>query len=124
MAPSGGMTFMSRSSLRVSLLAYAVMLMCMTAATSAQDFGAWVQQQLQLNSPALFGFEPLLKSSVGPYDGPDNTKAIQVANGLLVSLVSSSSASATDQIAFWPDSDHPRYVFVCDEETTTPAVQR
>jgi len=24
----------------------------------------------------------------------------------------------------WPDDDHPRYLFVCDEETTDPAVQR
>ena len=51
-------------------------------------------------------------------------QAIQVAPGLRVSLVSSSVASAADQIAFWPNDDRPRYVFVCDEETTTPAVQR
>ena len=24
----------------------------------------------------------------------------------------------------WPDDDHPRFLFVCDEETSVPAVQR
>src|SRR5262249_4223370 len=48
----------------------------------------------------------------------------QVAPGLKVSLVSSSVASAADQIALWPDDEHPRFLFVCDEETTDPAVQR
>src|SRR5689334_1197119 len=76
-------------------------------ASAPTDFGAWVQDQLQAEGPDLFGFEPLEKSAIGPYNGADNTKAIHVANGLLVSLVSSSSASATDQIAFWPDSVHP-----------------
>jgi len=89
------------------------------------DFGAWVQDQLHDHSDQLFGFRhPLEKSAIGPYDGADNLKAIQVADGLSVSLVSSSVASAADQIAFWPDDRHPRYVFVCDEETTNPAVQR
>ena len=41
-----------------------------------------------------------------------------------MSLVSSSVASAADQIALWPDDDHPKFLFVCDEETTDPAVQR
>jgi len=41
-----------------------------------------------------------------------------------VSLVSRSVASAADQIALWPDSDHPTHLFVCDEETSNPAVQR
>ena len=47
-----------------------------------------------------------------------------MAEGLHLSLVSSAVASTADQIAFWPDSDHPTHVFVCDEETTNPAVQR
>jgi hypothetical protein len=51
-------------------------------------------------------------------------QAIVVAEGLHLSLVSSAVASTADQIAFWPDSDHPTHVFVCDEETTNPAVQR
>src|SRR6185503_4022403 len=47
-----------------------------------------------------------------------------VAPGLHVSLVSSGVASAADQIALWPDDYHPTHLFVCDEETSVPAVQR
>jgi hypothetical protein len=89
------------------------------------DFGLFVADQLRAHSEQLFGFiHPLGESSVGPYDGADNTRAIEVAHGLTVSLVSSSVASAADQIALWPNDDHPRYLFVCDEETSIPAVQR
>jgi secreted PhoX family phosphatase len=89
------------------------------------DFGRFVADQLAAHSEQLFGINhPLEQSALGPYDGPDNTQAIQVAQGLQVSLVSSSVASATDQIAMWPDDEHPQYLFVCDEETSNPAVQR
>ena len=33
-------------------------------------------------------------------------------------------AAAADQIALWPNDDHPTHLFVCDEETSNPAVQR
>jgi secreted PhoX family phosphatase len=90
-----------------------------------RDFGMFVADQLSEHSEQLLGIKrPLEESALGPYDGPDNLQAIQVAPGLHVSLVSSSVASAADQIAMWPDNDHPKYLFVCDEETTNPAVQR
>jgi len=89
------------------------------------DFGSFVESQLAAHSEQLFGFNrPLAESALGPFDGPDNLQAIQVAPGLHVSLVSSSVASAADQIAMWPDDDNPKFLFVCDEETSTPAVQR
>src|SRR5215475_12456020 len=89
------------------------------------DFGQFVADQLSDHSEQLFGIGyPLEESALGPYDGPDNLQAIQVAQGLHVSLVSSSVATAADQIALWPDDDNPKYLFVCDEETTDPAVQR
>jgi hypothetical protein len=89
------------------------------------DFGAFVEEQLAAHSEQLFGIRhPLGKSALGPYDGPDNTQAIALAPGLRATLVSSSVASATDQIEFWPNDDHPTHVFVCDEETSDPAVQR
>src|SRR4029078_2671347 len=47
-----------------------------------------------------------------------------VAPGLQVSLVSSVVASAADQIALWPNDEHPTHLFVCDEETSDPSVQR
>ena len=105
-------------------LAVAGLLAVRTSAESA-DFGLFVAQQLRAHSEELFGFtHPLEESSIGPYDGADNTQAIEVAHGLKVSLVSSSVASAADQIALWPNDDHPTHLFVCDEETSYPAVQR
>ncbi len=89
------------------------------------DFGNFVADQLKEHSEQLFGIEhPLEESALGPYDGPDNLQAIELAHGLHASLVSTSVASAADQIAMWPDDDHPKFLFVCDEETSDPAVQR
>jgi secreted PhoX family phosphatase len=105
-------------------LAVAGLLAVRTSAESA-DFGLFVQQLLHAHSEQLFGFShPLTESALGPYDGADNLQAIEVAQGLKVSLVSSSVASAADQIALWPDDENPKFLFVCDEETSTPAVQR
>src|SRR3954470_23179540 len=114
---------------RCSVLLAGVGLAAIASRVTAQspngDFGTFVKHQLDAHAEQLFGFpQPLAASALGPYDGPDNLQAIVVAPGLDVSLVSSSVASATDQIAFWPDSDNPTHVFVCDEETSTPAVQR
>jgi secreted PhoX family phosphatase len=96
-----------------------------TARNAQADFGSFVAAQLSEHAEQLFGFRrPLEKSALGPYDGPDSLQAIKVASGLRVSLVSSGVASAADQIALWPDDDHPTHLFVCDEETSTPAVQR
>jgi len=96
-----------------------------TADSPNADFGLFVADQLRSHSQQLFGFtHPLDESARGPYTGADNTQSIQVAQGLSVSLVSSSVASATDQIALWPDDDNPTHLFVCDEETSNPAVQR
>lgn len=112
----------------VALLA-GIAVVGMTSRTKAGhppvDFGTFVEAQLSDHAEQLFGFKhPLEQSALGPYDGPDNLQAIQVASGLHVSLVSSSVASAADQIAMWPDDDNPRFLFVCDEETSNPAVQR
>ena len=38
--------------------------------------------------------------------------------------MSSAVENAADQIAMWPDDVHPTHLFVCDEETSVPAVQR
>src|SRR4029077_7843855 len=95
------------------------------AGHSPVDFGTFVEAQLSDHAEELFGFNhPLEQSALGPYDGPQNLKAIQVAPGLHVSLVSSVVASAADQIALLPNDDHPTHLFVCDEETSNPSVQR
>jgi secreted PhoX family phosphatase len=106
-------------------VAVAVLAARVTAESPKADFGLFIAEQLRAHSEQLFGFhDPLRRSALGPYDDADNTKAIEVAPGLHVSLVSSSVASATDQIALWPDDENPTHLFVCDEETSNPAVQR
>lgn len=106
-------------------LAVAALAVPATAQGPDTDFGRFIADQLRAHSPQLFGFShPLPQSAPGPYDGADNTQAIEVASGLTVSLVSNAVASAADQIALWPDDDNPTHLFVCDEETSTPAVQR
>jgi secreted PhoX family phosphatase len=120
---------MPRSWIRACVLITGVAVLGMTTRTIAKnphaDFGAFVQAQLSEHAEELFGFRrPLERSALGPYDGPDNLQAIQVAPGLHVSLVSTATASAADQIALWPDDDRPTHLFVCDEETSDPAVQR
>jgi secreted PhoX family phosphatase len=106
-------------------LAVAVLAARATAESPNADFGLFIADQLRAHSQQLFGFShPLAESALGPYDGPDNTQAIEVAPGLTVSLVSSAVASAADQIALWPNDDNPTHLFVCDEETSVPAVQR
>jgi secreted PhoX family phosphatase len=120
---------MTRSWIRACVVITGVAVLGMATRTMAKkeraDFGAFVQSQLSEHSEGLFGFRrPLEKSALGPYDGPDNLQAIQVARGLHVSLVSSVTASATDQIALWPNDDRPTHLFVCDEETSDPSVQR
>src|SRR5262245_29686976 len=99
---------MSRSSLITCVLAGCLASALLVARPRAEnpkvDFGLFIAQQLRAHSLQLFGFShPLVESAIGPYDGADNTSAIEVASGLTVSLVSSSVASATDQIAMWPD---------------------
>ncbi len=120
-----------RRSLVVSCAAMGGLALALSAShPSAQgggdrDFGLFIADQLRAHAEQLFGFtHPLAESAIGPYNGADNTQAIQVAPGLTVSLISSSVASAGDQIAMWPDDDHPTHLFVCDEETSNPAVQR
>jgi hypothetical protein len=119
---------MRRSTIYASAIAsgFAVLLAAHAKADGPKkDLGLFIADQLRDHAEELFGFHhPLEESALGPYDGTDNTKAIVVAEGLTVSLVSSSTASAADQIAFWPNADHPTHVFVCDEETSDPAVQR
>src|SRR5712671_5399867 len=101
------------SGVLVTGLAVVGMTSRMIASNPNLDFGRFVADQLAAHSEQLFGIRhPLEESAFGPYDGPNNTQAIQVADGLQVSLVSSSVASATDQIAMWPDDDNPRYLFV------------
>jgi secreted PhoX family phosphatase len=88
------------------------------------DFGAFIAQQLRAHSMELFGFRhPLEHSAIGPDAGP-STNALELADGLTATLLSSAVHNSADQIALWPNDDHPTFLFVCDEEASNPAVQR
>ncbi len=94
-------------------------------AAGPADFGAFVENQLRAHAVQLFGVgHPLPESAPGPYTGADSTQAIAVADGLSVSLVSSAVHTSTDMIAMWPDGENPKYLFVCDESSSNPSVQR
>jgi len=96
----------------------------LAADSGRADFGAFVQSLLRDHSEELFGIgRPLDHSAVGPFDGP-SVDALDLAGGLEATLISSSVENAADQIAMWPDDNHPTHLFVCDEETSVPAVQR
>jgi len=119
---------MPRFSIRTSVLTACLSLTGLTGrivASPIADFGAFVAGQLNAHAEELFGFaNPLVQSALGPYTGADSTQAVQVAQGLHVTLVSSAVHFSTDQIALWPNDDHPTHLFVCDEESSNPAVQR
>src|SRR5207245_6160633 len=88
------------------------------------DFGMFVAGQLRAHAMELFGFDhPLEESAIGPFNGP-SVDALELAGGLKATLISSAGENAADQIAMWPDDEHPTHLFVCDEETSVPAVQR
>jgi secreted PhoX family phosphatase len=120
---------MSQLSIRTCALTACLAVASLTARAGATgpktDFGAFVAGQLRAHAEQLFGFtHPLEESALGPYTGADSAQALEVADGLQVSLVSSAVHFSTDQIALWPDDEHPTHLFVCDEESSNPAVQR
>jgi hypothetical protein len=120
---------MPRPSTRACTLAACLAVAALSARATAKapkaDFGGFVAAQLRAHVEQLFGFtHPLEHSALGPYTGADSTQALEVAQGLQVSLVSSAVHFSTDQIALWPDDEHPTHLFVCDEDSSNPAVQR
>jgi secreted PhoX family phosphatase len=123
---------MNRTLARLGVAAVGVILTVFGARPSADDrdrdrrtdFGSFVADALRDHSMELFGFHrPLDESAIGPFDGP-SVDALELAGGLKATLISSAVENAADQIAMWPDDAHPTHLFVCDEETTNPAVQR
>jgi hypothetical protein len=48
-----------------------------------------------------------------------------LAKGLTARVVSTDAAPITDQMAFWPNANHPKYLIACNEAgTSDPGVQR
>jgi len=81
-----------------------------------EDWGLKQQQQLEDHSEQLFGVnKPLTESALGPYTGTNNAQAVIAAKGLTVSVVSNVTNPLADQIALWPNDEHPTHLFMAIE---------
>jgi Alkaline phosphatase PhoX len=102
----------------VSVFCTAVLISALAAAGADGDFGLTVARLLNVSSAALFGIQkPLQDSALGPFTGPDNTQALEVAKSLLVSVISNITDPDADMIALWPNDEHPTHLFVCVENS-------
>ncbi|PYS16190.1 MAG: hypothetical protein DMG15_03030, partial [Acidobacteria bacterium] len=50
-----------------------------------------------------------------PYNGPNNVLSVIAAKGLQVSVVSNATNPLADQIALWPNDEHPTHLFMAIE---------
>ena len=81
-----------------------------------EDWGLKQQQQLEDHSEQLFGVsKPLTESAIGPYTDANSAQAVIAAKGLKVSVVSNATNPLADQIAFWPNDEHPTHLFMAIE---------
>ena len=81
-----------------------------------EDWGLKQQQQLEDHSEQLLGVnKPLTESALGPYTGTNNAQAVIAAKGLTVSVVSNATNPLADQIALWPNDEHPTHLFMAIE---------
>src|SRR5262245_74889 len=81
-----------------------------------EDWGLKQQQQLEDHSEQLFGVtKPLTESALGPFTGTNSAQAVIAAKGLSVSVVSSATDPLADQIALWPNDEHPTHLFMAIE---------
>jgi len=101
------------------------------SASGTFDFGASRDAQLRSQSGALFGVDrPLTESSttsVSPARAQsDPTSLVTLARGLHARVVTAGTAAPNiDQMALWPNGDHPTHLVACNEQgTTDPGVQR
>lgn len=85
------------------------------------DFGAWIEDQLDAFSEPLFGVKKPLSAPAPEIATPYRTASqkagdqILLAKGLKAEYVTRTAGNALDQIAFWPDAEHPKYVLACIE---------
>jgi len=97
----------------ICLLAVPVLV---TSGEVKEDWGLKQQQQLEDHAEQLFGItKPLTESALGPYTGPDNAQSVVAAKHLSVSAVSNVTNPLADQIALWPNDEHPTHLFMAIE---------
>src|SRR5471030_916964 len=105
--------------------AAAVFLTVGTAAAGVPfSFGVFRDHQLAEGSDRLFGVDkPVAASStvqITQADAQaDPTKLATLAKGLHARVVTTQGPTVDDQISLWPNSRHPKYLIVCNEDSTT-----
>jgi hypothetical protein len=106
--------------MRMAKLALAVAALSPLAAQADDDFGRFVEKQLQDRSEKLFGVEQPLAASapatVGNYRTPSQSAWEQVlaAKGLRVEYLTRNAANTTDMMAFYPAAN-PTHLVTCIE---------
>ncbi len=96
-----------------------------TSAAQDSDFGKFVERQLKAKTMEQFGIvQELAQSSVGPYTSLTSVNAVDVAQGLSVSLVTAGTQTNNDMMALWPNDTNPTHLIVAIESgVSDPAVQ-
>src|SRR5262245_57154302 len=80
------------------------------------DPGVFYEKQLRENSEEIFGFgRPVAAAASTPSNTEPGDKAVVVAKGLKVKLVSDKVGVNADMIALWPNDDKPTYAIICNE---------
>jgi hypothetical protein len=91
------------------------------ASADNRDFGAWVEKQMADMSEMLFGVKKPLEAAAPPTTGSYRTASqmageqLLLAKGLKAEYVTRTAANNMDQLAFWPDAVHPKYIMACVE---------
>jgi hypothetical protein len=98
------------------------------AAVAKFDFGFGVKRDSQLadHSEQLFGVgKPLVESSAQQITQAqaiaDPTQLVTLAKKLHVSVVTTQGPAVDDQLALWPDDEHPTHIIACNEQGTAAA---
>ena len=86
------------------------------ARSDADDPGAAYEHNLNEESHDLFGFgQPVANSANTPSNTEPGNKAVSIAKGLSVKVVSDKVGENADMIALWPNDDKPTYAIICNE---------
>ncbi len=90
-----------------------------------RDPGVAYERDLLDHSEQLFGFgKPLAASATMTSSTEPGDKAVDLAKGLKARVVSNRVGENADQIALWPDDQHPTYAIICNEiNGTQPGAQ-
>jgi hypothetical protein len=109
---------------RIAVLAavFSVIALAAGVAAAGTDFGQFVQRQLADQSNKLYGVSGPLKASSTRSITKEQAQAdprdlATVARSLRVRVVSAGVAPPNlDQLAFWPDARHPKWLITCNEQ--------